>query len=169
MGIAPRWMNMLDAVRQRTPALGGDVTKGPPKLILVQAPLYRARDKSFAQEIMGRLLRSEILRKMLARYQVGGDVVAVAFPRPGPNWYREHHGIPQIGAFVMLVRKNAAISDEALFRHDMKAPRKLEGAFIVEMDFAVQPPRDPVYEGPFVIGPLRDLEERWDFFLSGVK
>ena len=168
-GMAPRWMNMLEAVKQRTPALGGDTSKGPRKLILVQAPLYRARDKSFAREIMDRLLRSEMLGEMLARYEVGGDVLAVAFPRPGPNWYREHHGIPQIGAFVILVRKKAAISDEELFRYDMKAARKLESAFIVEMDFALPPPKDPVYEEPFVVGPLRDLEERWDFFLSGVK
>jgi len=37
------------------------------------------------------------------------------------------------------------------------------------MDFAIPPGEDPVYEDPFIVGPRRDLEERWDFFLSGVK
>ena len=138
-------------------------------MILVQAPVVRARDKAFAQEIMDRLLRSETVKEMLAKYQVGGDILAVAFPRPGPNWYREHHGVPQIGAFIMLVRKNKPLSDEQLFLVDMKSARKLEKAFIVEMDFAIPQPEDPVYQAPFIIGPLRDLEERWDFFLSGVK
>ncbi len=69
----------------------------------------------------------------------------------------------------MLVRKNKPLSDEQLFLVDMKNARKLEKAFIVEMDFAIPQPEDPVYQAPFIIGPLRDLEERWDFFLSGVK
>jgi protein-S-isoprenylcysteine O-methyltransferase Ste14 len=168
-GIAPRWEGMIGRVTGRIQSLGGSTKEGPRKLILVQAPLVRARDKAFAQQIMDRLLRSDIVKGMLARYQVGGDILAVAFPRPGPNWYREHHGIPQIGAFVILVRKNEAVPDSQLFRYDMKAARKLEAAFIVEMDFAIQPPEDPVYETPFIVGPLRDLEERWDFFLSGVR
>jgi protein-S-isoprenylcysteine O-methyltransferase Ste14 len=169
MGIFPRWANMMGMVKGRIRNLGGDVGKGPRKLILVQAPLVRARDKEFAQEILGRLLRSKTVKDMLARYQIGGDVLAVVFPRPGPNWYREHHGVPQIGAFIMLVRKNGSLSESDLFRHDMKSARKLEAAFIVEMDFAIPPPKDPVYEEPFIVGPLRDLEERWDFFLSGLR
>jgi hypothetical protein len=160
---------MMEGVKHRIRQLGGNAQDGPRKLILVQAPIVRARDEAFAQEIMSRLSRSETVRDMLTRYQIGGDVLAVAFPRPGPNWYREHHGIPQIGAFIMLVRKKEVLSDAQLFRYDMKNSRQLEAAFIVEMDFAIQPPGDPVYESPFVVGPLRDLEERWDFFLSGVK
>ncbi|MBW1744330.1 MAG: hypothetical protein JRJ47_13020 [Deltaproteobacteria bacterium] len=168
-GIAPRWEGMMGRVKGRIQSLGGRTKAGPRKLILVQAPLVRARDEVFAQQIMDRLLRSDTAKEMLARYQVGGDILAVAFPRPGPNWYREHHGIPQIGAFTILGRKNEAVPDSALLRYDMKASRTLEAAFIVEMDFAIQPPKDPVYESPFVVGPLRDLEERWDFFLSGVR
>ena len=169
MGILPRWGNMMGVVKGRIKNLGGDVKKGAPKLILVQAPLVRARDKGFAQEIMDRLLRSETVEEVLARYQIGGDVLAVAFPRPGPNWYREHHGVPQIGAFIMLVRKKKPLSDLQLFSRDMKDARKLEAAFIVEMDFAIPHLKDPVYQDPFIVGPLRDLEERWDFFLSGLK
>jgi protein-S-isoprenylcysteine O-methyltransferase Ste14 len=169
MGISPRWQSMIGRVKGRIMSLGGDVKKGPRKLILVQAPIVRARDKKFAQEIMDRLVRSETVREMLAKYQVGGDILAVAFPRPGPNWYREHHGVPQIGAFIMLVRKKKPMSDAQLFLVDMKSARKLEKAFIVEMDFAIPKPKDPVYQAPFIVGPLRDLEERWDFFLSGVK
>lgn len=169
MGILPRWENMIARLKQRVRSLGGDLKKGPPKLILVQAPLVRARDKGFAQQIMDRLLRSETVQKMLAKYQVGGDVLAVAFPRPGPNWYREHHGVPQIGVFIMLVRKKKPLSDGELFGPDMKSARYLEAAFIVEIDFAIPYPKDPVYEPPFIVGPLRDLEERWDFFLSGLK
>ena len=169
MGISHRWASMMGRVKERIMSLGGDIKKGPRKLILVQAPIVRTRDKKFAQEIMDRLLRSETVKEMLAKYQVGGDILAVAFPRPGPNWYREHHGVPQIGAFIMLARKNKPLSDEQLFLVDMKSARKLEKAFIVEMDFAIPQPEDPVYQAPFIIGPLRDLEERWNFFLSGVK
>lgn len=169
IGIFPRWGNMMGRVKERIRNLGGDVKKGPRRLILVQAPLVRARDKRFAQEIMDRLLRSERVQEMLAKYQIGGDVLAVAFPRPGPNWYKEHHGVPQIGAFIMLVRKKKPLSDMQLFRRDMKSARELEAAFIVEMDFAIPHPKDPVYQHPFIVGPLRDLEERWDFFLSGLK
>jgi protein-S-isoprenylcysteine O-methyltransferase Ste14 len=168
-GIAPRWQGMMASVEGRIRSLEGDYKEGPQKLILVQAPLVRARDKTFAQEIMSRLLRSDIVKEMLGRYQIGRDVLAVAFPRPGPNWYREHHGVPQIGAFIMLVRKKKPLLDSQLLRYNIKDARKLEAAFIVEMDFAIQPPKDPVYEAPFIVGPLRDLEERWDFFLSGVK
>ena len=169
IGIFPRWANMMGRVKERITSLGGDDKKGPRKLILVQAPLVRARDKEFAQQIMDRLLRSETVQGMLAKYQIGGNVLAVAFPRPGPNWYKEHHGVPQIGAFIMLVRKKEPSSDGQLFRRDMKNARKLEAAFIVEMDFAIPYPEDPVYENPFIVGPLRDLEERWEFFLSGLK
>lgn len=167
-GIIPRWEGMMERIKERVVSLGGDVERGPKKLILVQAPLVRARDKRFAQEIMDRMLRSETVKKMLARYQIGGDVVAVAFPRPGPNWYREHHGLPQIGVFIMLVRKDGDISDSQIFRYGMKHTRELKAAFIVDIDFAIPYPKDPVYQDPFIIGPLRDLEERWDFFLSGL-
>ncbi|HID30610.1 MAG TPA: isoprenylcysteine carboxylmethyltransferase family protein [Desulfobacterales bacterium] len=169
IGIFPRWANMMGRVKERITGLGGDDKKGPRKLILVQAPLVRARDKGFAQQIMDRLLRSETVQGMLAKYQIGGDVLAVAFPRPGPNWYKEHHGVPQIGAFIILVRKKKPLSDGQLFRRDTKNARQLEAAFIVEMDFAIPYPEDPVYQNPFVVGPLRDLEERWEFFLSGLK
>lgn len=169
MGILPRWGNMMERVKERVRNLGGDFKKGPRKLILVQAPLVRARDKGFAKQIMDRLLRSETVQEMLAKYQIGGDVLAVAFPRPGPNWYREHHGVPQIGAFIMLVRKKKPLSDVELFGPVSKSARDLEAAFIVEMDFAIPYPKDPVYQPPFIVGPLRDLEERWNFFLSGLK
>jgi protein-S-isoprenylcysteine O-methyltransferase Ste14 len=167
--IVSRWQGMMEAVKGRIKGLGGGAEDRPGKLILVQAPLVRARDEAFARQILKRLLRSDTVKRMLAEYQVGGNVLAVAFPRPGPNWYREHHGIPQIGAFVMIVRRDEALPESQLFRPDSKTARTLEAAFVVEMDFARQPPEDPVYEKPFVVGPLRDLEERWDFFLSGVR
>jgi hypothetical protein len=160
---------MMNRISGRIKGLGGDPSQGPARLILVQAPLVRARDSAFAQQIMDRLLRSQRVKEILRRYQVGGNVLAVAFPRPGPNWYREHHGVPQIGAFIILVKKQKPVSDVELFRYDAKSARSLEAAFIVEMDFAIPYPKDPIYKDPFIIGPLRDLEERWDFFLSGVK
>ncbi|UCD88154.1 MAG: hypothetical protein JSV01_10570 [Desulfobacterales bacterium] len=45
----------------------------------------------------------------------------------------------------------------------------MEAKFIVEMDFAIPHSKDPVCQDPFIVGHLRDLEEKWDFFLSGVK
>jgi protein-S-isoprenylcysteine O-methyltransferase Ste14 len=134
------------------------------ELLLVKAPILRTRrDSAFAQEIMDRLTGSSQLRDHLAKTGAGGDVVAVAFPRPGPNWYQEHHQKPQISVFVMLVRlKDASL--ESLFKSE---ERNLIGAFTVEVDFSIGPSQDSVYEiAP--IGPKRDLEERWRFFLSGL-
>jgi hypothetical protein len=91
-------------------------------------------------------------------------VVPVAFPRPGPNWYREHHGKPQVSLFVILAHLHEGESTDALFREDA---RDLLSAYIVDLDFRVDPPEECVGAiNP--IGPRRDLEERWRFFLSGV-
>ena len=88
-----------------------------------------------------------------------------AVPRPGPNWYREHHGKPQISVFVVLARLasgEAPLDD--LFRSDS---RTLVGAFTAEVDFRIEAGRDSVGDVA-TIGPRRDLEERWEFFLSGL-
>ena len=94
----------------------------------------------------------------------GGAVVPVAFPRPGPNWYKAHHGKPQISLFVIVARLRGGASLDDLFRPDR---RDLMGAFIVPMDFQIAPPADSVSEAT-TIGLWRDLEERWRFFLSGL-
>ena len=165
-GVSRRWANMMARVEARMRNLGGDATKGPRKLVLVQAPLPSARDKGFANQIMDRLAGSETVKNMLAQYQIGGDVLAVAFPRTGSDWTMKHNDDSKIGAFIMLVRKDKAISEAQLFSENMRSARKLEAGFMVEMDFGISPSKDPVYEHPFVVGPFCDLEERWDFFLS---
>lgn len=137
------------------------------RLVLVQAPILRTRiDTAFAKEILDRLVASETFRARLKKAGVGGDVIAAAFPKPGPNWYSEHHGKPQISLFVMLVRLTSGESDalDDLFHADN---RDLLSAFIAPMDFKIIPPTDSVGETT-VIGPRRDLEERWRFFLSGL-
>ncbi|UCD88153.1 MAG: hypothetical protein JSV01_10565, partial [Desulfobacterales bacterium] len=58
----------------------------------------RAHDKAFAQQIVDRLLRSETVKQIPLRHETGEDMLAVTFPRPGPNWCRAHHGVPQMGA-----------------------------------------------------------------------
>jgi len=166
-------------------------------LILVQAPILRtriqpegwlggegsgAKENSFARDIVDRLAGSASFRERLERFGAGGDVVPVAFPRPGPNWYREHRvryqptedgrsartgGVPQVSVFVMLVRRAPGTADEALFDESRRAGREIVGAFIAELDFGIEPPADSVHE-IVVVGPRRDLEERWDFFLSGL-
>jgi len=173
-------------------------------LILVQAPILRTRiqpgswfgcrrargaDKTgkkpenrFARDIIDRLAGSPSFRERLKRFCAGGDLVPMAFPRPGPNWYREYHvryrhtpegrwerggGTPQVSVFVMLVRREPGVSYEALFDESRRGEREILGAFIAELDFAIDPPADSVYE-IVIIGPRRDLEERWDFFLSGL-
>jgi len=137
------------------------------RLVLVQAPILRTRiDIAFAKEILDRLVASETFRDRLRKVGAGGNVIAVAFPRPGPNWYKEHHGRPQISLFVMLARltRDEDASPDDLFR----APsRVLSSAFIAPMDFKIDPPADCVGETT-TIGPRRDLEERWSFFLSGL-
>ncbi len=135
------------------------------RLVLVNAPILRTRiDPGFAAEIRDRLAGSEKFRSRLRKAGAGGPVVAVAFPRPGPNWYSEHHGTPQISLFVMLVQLKDGADLDDLFR---PARRDLLSAFIIPMDFAIALPADSVGEAT-AIGLWRDLEERWDFFLSGL-
>ena len=134
-------------------------------LVLVRAPILRTRmDADFAQGILDRLAGSPRFVDRLRASGVGGDLIAVAFPRPGPNWYREHHGTPQISVFVILAQRQSAATLDDLFR---RASRTLASAFIADMDFAIAAPKDSV-TGITAIGPWRDLEERWSFFLSGL-
>lgn len=137
------------------------------RLVLVQAPILRTRiDTAFAKEILDRLVASATFRDRLRKAGAGGNVIAVAFPRPGPNWHREHHGRPQISLFVMSARLSGdedAPPDDLFRAHS----RVLSGAFIAPMDFKIDPPADCVGRTT-TIGPRRDLEERWSFFLSGL-
>jgi len=134
-------------------------------LVLVQAPILRTRiDPGFARDIRDRLVASERFRGRLRKTGAGGEVIAVAFPRPGPNWYREHHGTPQLSLFVMLVRLPADAPLDDLFD---SGERDLLSAFIIPMDFAIEPPGDSVGEAT-MIGFRRELSERWEFFLSGL-
>ncbi|MFC1834315.1 methyltransferase family protein [Thermodesulfobacteriota bacterium] len=137
------------------------------RLVLVQAPILRTRiDRDFAKEILDRLVASDTFRDRLRKVGAGGNVIPVVFPRPGRNWYREHHGRPQISLFVMLAQVTGNENDpvEDLFQADR---RVLLSAFIVPMDFKIAPPEDSVGEAT-TIGRRRDLEERWRFFLSGL-
>lgn len=134
-------------------------------LVLVQAPILRTRlDPAFAEAIRDRLAASPAFRKRLRDSGAGGNAIAVAFPRPGPNWYREHHRKPQVSLFVVIARLPEGAELDALF-HGKE--RELAGAFTAEMDFALEPPADSV-TGFAAIGRRRDLEERWRFFLSGL-
>jgi len=168
-----RWGFLVGQLEERETVFPDRSPEGPvePKaatgrLVLVKAPILRTRiDPAFAEAILDRLRRSPSFMKMLKASGVGGPVVAVAFPRPGPNWYEEYHDMPQISLFVVLVRlKEESLPAEAVF--DPKQ-RDLVGAFTAEMDFAVDEGKDSIGETA-VIGPRRDLEERWRFFLSGV-
>ncbi len=137
------------------------------RLVLVQAPVLRARvDPAFAKEILHRLVSSETFQDRMRRAGVGGNVIAVAFPRPGSNWYQRHHGKPQVSVLVMLARltgdKNAPLDD--LFR---AGGRELSSAFVAPVDLNIDPPADSV--GQITMsGPRRDLEEQWSLFLSGL-
>ncbi len=134
-------------------------------LVLVKAPILRTRlDPPFAQEILDRLVASATFRDQIRRAGAGGQVVPVAFPRPGPNWYQAHHGKPQISLFVILARLAEGAGVHELLHADR---RELLGAFTAEMDFKIEAPEDSVGTVA-TIGPRRDLEERWRFFLSGV-
>ena len=141
-----------------------------------------AEGNRFAMDILDRLARSPSFRERLKRFGAGGDTVPVAFPRPGPNWYTEHRvqyketedgswqrigATPQISVFVILVRKEANLAYDELFAPSSGDDREILGAFIAEVDFAIDPPADSIHEIT-IIGPRRDLEERWRFFLSGL-
>jgi protein-S-isoprenylcysteine O-methyltransferase Ste14 len=155
----------LAAVPHRARGVAIPGRAGSATLILVQAPILRTRlDPAFAQEILDRLLASAKFRDQLRKAGAGGEVVAIAFPTPGPNWYHEHHGTPQIGAFVILVRPREGACPDELFE---PSGRDLLSAFVADMDFGIEAARDCV-TGVRIIGPRRDLEERWEFFLSGL-
>jgi hypothetical protein len=131
-------------------------------LVLVQAPILRTRiDPAFAAQIRDRLAASPAFSDRLRKVGAGGEIVAVAFPRPGPNWYREHHRQPQVSVFVILAKLRAGAEISDLF--DL-SKRDLTGAFIAEADFQ----RENFVGEITTIGLRRDLEERWRFFLSGV-
>lgn len=135
------------------------------RLVMVKAPILRTRlDDAFADELFRRASTSPALIARLRGMGVGGQLVPVLFPRPGSNWYREHHGKPRISLFVVLVRLRDGAPLEDMF---VEERRELLGAFTAELDFAVNPPADSIDE-IVIIGPRRDLEERWRFFLSGV-
>ena len=152
-------------VPERAPAVAVPGRYAQGTLVLVQAPILRTRiDPGFAADIRDRLTGSARFRGRLRKAGVGGPVVAVAFPRPGPNWYSEHHGKPQLSLFVMLVRLESGAAVDDLFH---PGDRRLLSAFIIPMDFAIDPPSDSVGEAT-MIGLWRDLEERWRFFLSGL-
>lgn len=147
-------------------------------LVLVQAPIMKTRldftrmmllqpqpdVPAFALELRDRLAVSVRFREQLRKSGVGGEVVAVAFPRPGPNWYREHHRRPQVSVFVILARLAKEGDLDGLFRRD---GRELLSAFVADVDFKVEAPGDFVV-GLTPIGRRRDLEEQWRFFLSGI-
>ena len=135
------------------------------QLVLVQAPILLTRlDPAFAREILDRLVESPRFRRRLRDSGAGDEVLAVAFPTPGPNWYHEFYGRPQVNVFVMLVRPGAGAGPDEMLR---SGNREILGAFIAPMDFAIDRPQDCVGEFS-IIGLRRDLEERWRFFLSGV-
>lgn len=149
----------------RSQQVAGPEPADSARLVLVHAPILRTRlDPAFAKEILDRLVDSGTFRDRLRKSGAGGAVVAVAFPRPGPNWYRQHHGTPQVSVFVILTRLREGAAVDELFR---PRGRDLLSAFIAEMDFGIERSRDCVGEIT-IIGPRRDLEERWEFFLSGV-
>ncbi len=155
----------LPQARETGPSISAPGRFAQAQLVLVQAPILRTRiDPGFAADIRDRLAGSATFKSRLRKTGTGGPVVAVAFPRPGPNWYREHHGSPQISLFVMLVRLESGRDLDDLFH---PARRQLLSAFIIPMDFAIDPPADSVGKA-IMIGMRRDLEERWKFFLSGL-
>lgn len=168
-----RFAFVADQVRQQAaegaPGAGTPMVPGEhdaTRVLLVKAPIYRTRrDPPFAAEILERLANSPRLAAHLARSGAGGEVVPVVFPRPGDDWYREHHGTPKITLFVMLVRtKNPDAPDEALFHRE---DRTILGAFTASMDFKIERSADSVKDFAS-IGLRRDLEERYTFFLSGL-
>ena len=133
--------------------------------VLVRGPVLRTRlDHAFAEAIRDRLAASGTFRDQLRKSGCGGDVLAIAFPRPGPNWYRAHHGDPQLSIFVMVAKRRGDVSLDAVISGKQ---RDLLSAFTVDLDFAIELPADCVQQLS-AIGLRRDLEERWEFFTSGV-
>jgi protein-S-isoprenylcysteine O-methyltransferase Ste14 len=163
-----RWAFLFQQfAAQQTPPLAAAVASAAETatLVVVQAPILRTRlDPDLAAQLRDRLATSPVFLDRLRKVGAGGQTMAVAFPRPGPNWYREHHRQPQVSVFVTLAQLRTGAK-----RADLFAPgqRDLMGAFIAETDFRREPPADFVGE-IITIGLKRDLEERWRFFLSGV-
>jgi protein-S-isoprenylcysteine O-methyltransferase Ste14 len=151
----------------RTPiALAIPGTHASTTLVLVKAPIYRTRrDPAFAEEILDRLRASGRLAAHLRSMGAGGDIVPIIFPRPGEDWYRQHHGTPKITLFVILADPICVRTPvDELFIPDR---RTLIGAFTATMDFRIARTEDSVSDFAS-IGLRRDLDERFAFFLSGL-
>jgi protein-S-isoprenylcysteine O-methyltransferase Ste14 len=155
--VAVRTVPVLTATSEGTAA---------PEFVLVKAPILKTRlVPAFAEEIRDRLAASTRFRAQLTASGADEGLVPLAFPRPGPGWYREHGGKPRISVFVIMVRPEEEGEPTGdLFRTDR---RELVRAFTAELDLSIAPPADGVVRTAR-IGPARDLEERFDFFLSGV-
>ena len=204
-----RWANLTAALTEREGMLSKPrevplrLVASPSsstELVLVQAPILRTRiepegrfhhfgkghgndgGNQFAMDIRDRLAASPSFRERLRRFGAGENTMPVAFPRPGPNWYREYKvtyeqaeegqwrragASPQVSVFVMLVRRAPHLDHATLFDETRRAEREILGAFTAEVDFAIDPPADSVHE-IVIVGLRRDLEERWTFFLSGL-
>ena len=67
----------------------------------------------------------------------------------------------------MLVRRSPGVSVEAIFEESRRDERTILGAFIADIDFGIESPADSVHE-IVIVGGRPDLEEKWDFFLSGL-
>ena len=93
-------------------------------------PPKNQHENHFARDILDTLAAPPSFRQRIKRFGVGGDFVPVIFPRPGPNWYRQHRfryhptddgrwerrgATPQISVFVMLVRRASGMRDVDLF------------------------------------------------------
>ena len=66
-----------------------------------------------------------------------------------------------------MIRHGFAVLSTFRFVPQLFFPSADRTFFTAQLDFGIKPPADPVGE-IIVIGPRRDLEERWHFFLSGL-
>jgi hypothetical protein len=161
-----RFLALVTQVRkQDRPGVPGATGSPETRFLLVKAPILRLRrDPSFAEKVRTRLTASKRLAAHLAAAGAGPEAVPVVFPRPGPNWYREHHHDARLSVFIVLVRPKEDASPRAILED---RAREILSAFIAETDLG-RPDTEDAVTSIETIGFRRDLEERWDFFLSGL-
>jgi protein-S-isoprenylcysteine O-methyltransferase Ste14 len=163
---AEKWIDLVDQVgKQGRPGTAGATGHAETPFLLVKAPILRLRrDPAFAEKVRARLTASSRLSAHLSAAGAGPMTIPVAFPRPGPDWYREHHHDARLSVFVVLVRPNPGATPGEILEN---RARTILSAFIAETDLATVAPADAVTSIE-TIGFRRDIEERWDFFLSGL-
>jgi|GEM_PF-3391495 len=178
------------SLRKTIPVIEGTLTLSSEmrpaiRLLMVKGPVLQA--SPFAgerEEIMKRLFEafrsSEKIRTSVEQLDVSKEFTVLAFLTPGSDWHEQHHRLyrtTRVNVFLLVVRTPVPYKGDNFgeFRKNWQ-PFKVIHAY--DMCYGrIEVGQDPVAGEVITIGPpwgmaiepfRREMEERVDFFLSGL-